>query len=166
MRTDLDIRPIEPEDAERIADARRYTSEDTYYRRFHAAKAAFSPRELEYLTEVDGHDHVALIALEHGGGRLAAVARFVRLPGEQRCAEAAITVHDPYQGQGLGREILLQLLAEAIRLEVRTVIFEVQADNVRMVRLLLSLPYPVTCAARHGSTATWTCDLGADGATE
>ena len=161
MSTDLDIRPIEPQDAQRITDARLYTSEDTYYRRFHAAKATFSARELQYLTEVDGHDHVALIAVEHDSGRLAAVARFVRLPGEERCAEAAITVHDPYQGRGLGREILLELLAEATRQDVRTMLFEVQADNYRMVRLLLSLPYPATCVTRHGSTATWTCDLGA-----
>lgn len=162
MSTDLDIRPIEPEDAQRITDARGYTSEETYYRRFHAAKAGFSRHELRYLTEVDGHDHVALIAVEHDSGRLAAIARFVRLPGGDGCAEAAITVHDPYQGRGLGREILLQLLTEAVRLDVRTMLFEVQADNHRMVGLLLSLPYPVTCVARHGSTATWTCDLRAD----
>ena len=77
----FDIRPIQPADAELIVAAVAYTSSETYYRRFHAAKCRFSRMELDYLTQVDGTTHVALVAVERGEHpRLAADARFCTDP--------------------------------------------------------------------------------------
>jgi hypothetical protein len=49
-------------------------------RRFLTLKSSFSRAELRYLTEVDGRDHVALVAEDPGDPcrRLIAVGRFVR----------------------------------------------------------------------------------------
>ena len=56
---------------------------------------------LSYLTEIDGDNHFALIAIERDRpDRLVAVARFVRYRDRPTEAEFAITVHDPYQGRG------------------------------------------------------------------
>jgi L-amino acid N-acyltransferase YncA len=133
----FDIRPIRPTDAELIVAALAYTSDETYYRRFRAVKRYFSPEELEYLTEVDGTTHVALVAIEHGDHpRLAAVARFCTDPANPLEAELAICVHDPFRRQGLSAEMLRQLHDEASSRGVKQLRAMVQSDNVAMLELL------------------------------
>ena len=135
-----------------------YTSPDTYYRRFHTAKRSFTARELTYLTEADGADHVALIATDPAeDGRLAAVARYFR-DGEE--AELAIAVHDPYQGRGVGRELLELLCLHACGHGIRRLTAAIQTDNHRMVRLLRAV-----CGAGnvrhigHCAHTDWVADL-------
>jgi hypothetical protein len=71
---------------------------------FSVPKARFSDAELCYLTEVDGRDHVAIVAvLEDEPSQLAAVGRFVRNPQRRDEAEVAVIVGDPLQGMGLRR---------------------------------------------------------------
>ena len=43
-------------------------SEESRYRRFLAPKPSFTAAELAYLTEIDHHDHEALIAIEPQSG--------------------------------------------------------------------------------------------------
>ena len=87
------------------------------YLRFFAAKQELTEAEVAQLTEIDGVDHVALGAVRQGpdgGWEGLGVARFVRDPSVPDMAEAAVTVTDPAQGNGLGR-LLLARLAEAAR---------------------------------------------------
>ena len=76
--------------------------------------AELSDDMLDYLTEVDHHDHEALVALDAETGEGVGVARFVRLDGRPATAEAAVTVVDRWQGRGLGT-LLLELLATRAR---------------------------------------------------
>ena len=78
------IRPIEPEDKELLADGLRQLTPETAYKRFLSPKVRFSDAELKYLTEVDGHDHIAYVALR--GDQLVAVGRVVKTaaPGIDR----------------------------------------------------------------------------------
>ena len=77
-------------------------------------KARFTKAELRYLTEVDGHDHVALVAeSERWPGTIVAVARYVRLDDDPDTAEAAIVVADMLQGLGLGTLLAERLAAAA-----------------------------------------------------
>jgi GNAT superfamily N-acetyltransferase len=70
---------------------------------------------LSYLTELDHHDHEALVAVGDDGA-LVGVARFVRRTGDRRAAEVAVTVADDWQGRGVGTT-LLELLADRARAE-------------------------------------------------
>ncbi len=109
------IRPIDSSDKGRLADSVRRLSERTIRLRFLAAKPRLTASELRYLTEVDGHDHIALVAvLADDPETLVAVARCVRFPDRPDTAEMAIVVADPLQGLGLGRR-LAQLLADEAR---------------------------------------------------
>ena len=109
------IRPIRPSDRELFAPARKRFSDETMYRRFMSPKPVLSHSELRYLTNVDGFDHVALVAVRADDPRfLVAVARFVRLRNDPGTAETAIVIADAEQGQGLGKKLAL-VLADAAR---------------------------------------------------
>ena len=45
-----------------LEDGLRQLSDESVHRRFLTPKRGFSRTELRYLTEVDGRDHVALVA--------------------------------------------------------------------------------------------------------
>lgn len=110
------LRPIEPGDRDRLSEGLQRLSPRSRYFRFHTAVDELSDDQLTYLTEVDGHDHVAWIALDEAHPEVPGigVARYIRLPGEPETAEAAITVADEYQGRGAGT-VLLGLLAGSAR---------------------------------------------------
>jgi GNAT superfamily N-acetyltransferase len=105
-----EIRPIRPDDKEELQRGLRELSRETIQRRFLAAKPRFTSAELRYLTEVDGVNHIALVAVM--AGRIVAVARAVRLHDD--LAEWAIVVADPLQRMGLGTR-LMQALVDAAR---------------------------------------------------
>ena len=130
------IRPIEPGDAWRLQEGLRRLSEQTIHRRFLGAKPRFTARELRYLTEVDGVDHLALVAVTVDTGRLVAVARCVRRPDRPDTAEWAIVVADPLQRLGLGT-ILVRALAEAARARgIHRFTGTVLGENAAVLRLL------------------------------
>jgi GNAT superfamily N-acetyltransferase len=113
------LRPIEAGDKARLSAALARLSQETIRRRFFAAKPRFTSRELRYLTEVDGRDHIALVALlADDPEAIVGVARCVRLPTADT-AEFAIVVGDPFQGRGLGsllaRELAAAELTPALR---------------------------------------------------
>ncbi len=107
------VRPIQPGDRDAIATAFERLSEQSRYQRFMTAIDELSPSQLDYLADVDHHDHEALVAFDPATGDGVGVARFVRLDGSAT-AEAAVTVIDEWQGRGLG-VILCNLLAERAR---------------------------------------------------
>lgn len=111
------FRPIEPGDKGLLVDGFKRLSPASRYRRFFRSIDHLSAAQLKYLTEVDGIDHVAWVAVlpdappgEQGAG----VARWVRLPGEPEAAEAAVTVVDSLHGMGIGTTLLHILAREAV----------------------------------------------------
>jgi len=109
------LREIRSDDKERLLEGMESLSDQTRERRFLGPKHTLSPSELRYLTEVDGTDHYALVAVhDDDEEHIAAVARFVRLADDPTAAEAAIVVCDELQGKGLGG-LLARRLTDAAR---------------------------------------------------
>jgi RimJ/RimL family protein N-acetyltransferase len=134
------IRAIRPSDRELLAAGMAKLSPESARRRFLTAKSSLSARELTYLTEVDGRDHVALVAvMADAPGELAAVGRFVRLPEDPTTAEVAIVVADELQGRGLGRRIGVMLADEARALGIERFSATLLSDNAAAHRLFAAI---------------------------
>lgn len=156
------LRPITKEDKAELARAFHSLSEETIRRRFHGVVTEPSEATLRYLTEVDQRDHVALVATiespdlksEQGIG----VARFIRTREDPQIAEAAVTVVDAYQGQGVGRCLLTELARVARHLGVRHFRAEVLSDNTP-VRAILDVVGAKPQDTQDGATL-YDVDLG------
>jgi GNAT superfamily N-acetyltransferase len=110
--TKLLMRPIEPSDKDALASGFEHMSPESRYRRFFAPISRLSRMDLRYLTEVDHHNHEAIIAFDPASGDTVGVARFVRSE-EPALAEVAVTVIDEWQGRGVATAILEQLVERA-----------------------------------------------------
>jgi RimJ/RimL family protein N-acetyltransferase len=133
----VDIRPIEPGDKDKLVTGLRQLSDESIRKRFLAAKPRFTSAELRYLTEVDGCNHIALVAvLEQNPDQLVAVARCVRLPDRPSTAEMAIVVGDPWQNQGLGRALATALADAALAVGIRRFAATMLGDNEPARRLM------------------------------
>lgn len=136
------FRPIRADDKRFLEDGLRQLSDESVHRRFLSPKRSFSRAELRYLTEVDGRDHVALVA-EHPGPvrRLIAVGRFVRLPDDPEAADVAIVVSDDWQRRGLGSLFAKRLARSAQRRGIRRFTATMSSDNVAAHKLMARLTY-------------------------
>jgi acetyltransferase len=133
--TMVQIRPIEPDDKRLLVDGLRRLSPETAFKRFLSPKVRFSDAELQYLTEVDGHDHIAYVAVI--GDTLVAVGRVVRV--DEETADIAIVVWDEWQGLGLGSWLARRLAAAAAAEGVTRIAGTMLADNRPALRILKSV---------------------------
>ena len=135
------VRPIEPDDRERLQVGLHQLSPTSRYHRFHAAVSELSEAQLRYLTEVDQVNHLAWIALDPAlpGEPAVGVARCIRLPTASHVAEVAITVLDAYQGRGIGTLLLGVLSRAAAAQGIRTYRAYVEEDNDAMLRIFRDL---------------------------
>jgi RimJ/RimL family protein N-acetyltransferase len=135
------IRPIRADDKRMLENGLRQLSPESVQRRFLTPKSSFSRAELRYLTEVDGRDHVALVA-EYPAEpvrRLIAVARFVRLADQPDAADVAIVVCDDWQRRRVGTTLAELLAARARGLGIRRFTATMAADNEPAHKLMRRL---------------------------
>jgi GNAT superfamily N-acetyltransferase len=132
----VEVRPIAATDKELIRQGFARLSPESRYRRFLSSMPSLDARALAYLTELDHHDHEALIALDVESHEAVGVARFVRDPAEPASAEVAVTVVDDWQGRGLGTALLGELADRARAEGVRRFTALVLAENRNMLGML------------------------------
>jgi RimJ/RimL family protein N-acetyltransferase len=135
------VRSIRADDKRMLEDGLRHLSDESVQRRFLTLKRSLSRAELRYLTEVDGRDHVALVA-EYPGDparRLIAVARFVRLADDPTAAEVAIVVADDWHRRGVGTLLAEQLAERARNSGIARFTATIASDNVAAQRLMRHL---------------------------
>lgn len=152
------LRPVVPDDKERLAQGFDRLSPASRYRRFMGAVTRLRPAQLALFTEMDYVDHYAIgaLALDEPDVPGIGVARYIRLADEPDVAEAAVTVADDYQGRGLGTLLLRVLGAVALENGLSALRAEVLADN-RQVREMLAKVGARLVAA--GNPSTFMIDL-------
>ena len=152
----LFLREIRPDDKDRLQEGLHALSEESRRKRFLGPKPSLSASELRYLTEVDGHDHYAIVAIPDDGPgepeRIVAVARFVRLADDPLAAEAAIVVCDEIQGKGLG-SLLARRISDAARDRgVERLTASISAENRPALALMRQIDQPLS--SKVGSSVT------------
>ena len=97
------FRPLKPSDERRLKELFYTQSPETTYRRYGGYLKRLSERQFQQLVAIDYQSSLAIAAFskEDGRERMIAVGRYILGPGK-RLAEAAFTVHDDYQGLGIG----------------------------------------------------------------
>lgn len=140
------LRPIHPDDAERLVAFYGRVSDESKYLRFFAPYPNLSASDIERFTRVDHRDRVALIVTV--GAAMIAVGRFDRIEGDE--AEAAFLVEDAQQGRGIGG-VLLEHLAQAAReIGIRRFTAEVMPGNQRMLVVFGEAGYQVAGGYEDG----------------
>jgi RimJ/RimL family protein N-acetyltransferase len=130
------IRPIRSNDAPALAAAVEQLSEQSRYRRFHSHVPRLNAPMLTYLTDIDHHDHEALVALAPGSGDIVGVARFIRDTTTPDTAELAIVVADAWHRRSLGTLLIRQLTRRAAEVGVDHFTAEILADNTPTLALV------------------------------
>ncbi|MEU2088654.1 bifunctional acetate--CoA ligase family protein/GNAT family N-acetyltransferase [Nocardia beijingensis] len=143
------LRPITPDDAERLQEFHGALSDRTRYLRYFGPYPRISPKDLYRTTHVDYHDRVGLV-LELGEA-IVAVGRYELLERDgPRAAEVAFVVADGHQGRGLGSILLEHLAGAAAENKIETFVAEVLAENTVMVTVFRDAGYQVE-RSRDGS---------------
>lgn len=135
------LRPLTPDDRERITDAfRRLSPESTYFRFWTRVQGA-NPKFIERLcADDDGQHRTWVMVIENnddipgvGGGS------YWRSEGLEDSAEVSFTVADEFQGQGVGTILLAVLWAEAQEAGLRQFVAYVMDENHVMLTWWASL---------------------------
>jgi acetyltransferase len=141
------LRPIRPEDEPLLVTFHSTLSERTVYLRY-LKTITYDERiahdRLSRMTFIDYNREMALVA-EHkdaqtGAMQIIAAGRLSRVHTAND-AEFAIVVSDHFQGQGLGRAMLRELLAIGKAEQVQRITGSVMADNIDMLRLAEDLGF-------------------------
>lgn len=142
------VRPIRPDDAGHFLDFFERLGPESRYFRFFRVKRTLDPEEVEYFTNVDYSQRMALVA--YAGGTLIGVGRYDVADEGPDTAEVAFAVADEHQGRGLGTE-LLQLLTNYARSHgVTRFRAFVLPENRQMLRVFRNSGYELTRTLDEG----------------
>lgn len=130
------IRPVLPQDEDLTRAFFRNLSDPARYDRFMTSLRELPPELMRRFTQVDYANHLALVAEVFAEGRetVVAEARYVRT-ADVSAAEFAVSVAEPWQGNGLATLMLGKLACRAAVHGVRRIIGETLATNTRMLSL-------------------------------
>lgn len=134
------IRPVKPEDAPLFTALFKTLSPTTIYYRFFSAIKELNPRMLARFTQIDYDREIALVALDEDTDEnsqidsMLGVARIIGDP-DGKSGEFAVLVGDPWQGAGIGSNLLEKCLSIAEKRGYETVHGIVLQDNRNMLAL-------------------------------
>jgi GNAT superfamily N-acetyltransferase len=152
--TAVTLRPIRPDDAQRLQAFHARLSPDTIYLRWLSAHPVLTDAEAQALTNLDYTTRMAIVATLAGeaGEDIIGVARYnVASPDQPDEAEAAVVVEDAHQHHGLGTLLLQRLLAYSRAQGIRYWIAEINAENARMMKFIQRGGLPTTKRLESGS---------------
>ncbi len=138
--TTVRIRPIRPDDDERLLGMWDRTSAESRRLRFHGHYDLNVDTVVRF-THLDPDDEFGLVATLGRGDRerIVGVARFYIDPPGSNHAEFAALVEDDQQGRGVGTVLVRELARIAAERGVATLTGDVLANNNRMLRLIREL---------------------------
>lgn len=153
------IRPVEPDDAGLLVEGFEALSDRSRYARFLTAVPRLPKHWVDNLVDVDHRDREALGAVDVRTGEGVGVARYVRLAEDPEEAEFAIAIADDWQGRGLGRVLLGELVDAARANGLRRLSGDILAENARMLALGRTVGRDARLGDVHDGVVHLTVDL-------
>ncbi|HEX2850418.1 MAG TPA: GNAT family N-acetyltransferase [Acidimicrobiales bacterium] len=135
------IRPIRPDDGDRLVRFHSRLSPDTQYLRFFSPHPVLLPREIDRFTHVDYWNRFAIVAVRND--EFVGVARYDRQPDSDE-GEVAFVIEDAQQGKGLGMLLLEHLAAAARRRNITRFVAETLPMNSRMLQVFRQAGFTAT----------------------
>jgi acetyltransferase len=139
--TEIFVRPLKPEDKDKLYQMYTALSKDTNYSRFLIRKP-ITRWIVEKWVEINYTDKMALIATvkEDGEEKIIADARFYtdKETGE---AEIAAVVQDHWQNRGVGTKLLQYTVEVAREMGVKTLYAYVSPENKRIIHITKKLGF-------------------------
>jgi acetyltransferase len=130
------LRPIKPEDEERLNKLITSLSKETMRFRFFQIIKEMTHDTLTRYCNIDYDREVAIVAelQENGDSKIIGVVRLILEPDGKQ-GEFAILVGDQWQGLGLGSKLMCSLFDIAKDMHLRRIYGYVMTDNEKMVQL-------------------------------
>jgi acetyltransferase len=141
----LSIRPIKPEDAPLLKDLFETLSPTSIYHRFFSPMKTLPHHMLVRFTQIDYDREMALVALDETESqeKMLGVARVIGKPdGEE--GEFAVVVGDPWQGRGVGAELLKRCLRIVKERGMKTVWGTALSENQQMLNLARKIGFKIS----------------------
>lgn len=142
------VRPIRPDDADRLVAFHSGLSSRTCYLRFFSFHPVLTASEVERFTHVDYVDRLALVAVIDD--RIIGVGRYDRKPGTNE-AEVAFVVADEYQHHGIGSLLLDELVAAARTRGIGMFLADTLCENRSMLEVFLHSGFTVSRETEYGT---------------
>ncbi|GAA4960004.1 bifunctional GNAT family N-acetyltransferase/acetate--CoA ligase family protein [Yinghuangia aomiensis] len=153
------VRPVGPDDAQRLVDFYARVSDESKYLRFFTPYPRLSERDVRHFTHHDWVDRVGLGLFS--GGNMVAIVRYDRIGpdgravrtgpgGRSSTAEVAFLVQDDQQGRGVA-SVLLEHIADVARERgIRKFVADVLPSNRRMIKVFTEAGYTQQSAFEDG----------------
>jgi GNAT superfamily N-acetyltransferase len=132
---EITIRPVRPDDRERIIKAFRELDRHSVYLRFFSHKKELQDAELRPVTECDGASRAVLVATVGGGDReiIVGLGEYV---SSGAAAEIAFAVEEDFQRRGIASRLLRELAGIARANGIVQFEGDVLAENTPMLAVL------------------------------
>ncbi len=148
------IRPIRPEDENRLRELFHSLSEESMRFRFFQVIREMSHETMTRYCNIDYNREIAIIAEDQTTtGEIVGVARLILQPNRRK-GEFAVVVKDQWQGQGLGSGLVKQIIEISKELGVDTLSADVLTSNRKMLSLCKRIGFDLKTADDETQKAT------------
>ena len=145
------FRPIKPTDEEMMQELFYSLSEESIYYRFFHRTQVMPHKKVQRFTTVDYQKDMAIVGVveEYGREKIIAVGRYSLEP-DSNMAEAALLVHDDWQGRGIGTRLLKYLIQIAKSRNIAGFKAQVLAENRAPLQVAHKTGYTVETTLEDG----------------
>ena len=140
------IRPIEPDDRERIIGLFNHLSSESRYLRFAHAISKLPDAFLDDILHLDYKKEMALVAVmpgQFGREEIIGISRYVTPPKKSSC-EFSLSVSDSHTAHGIGTHLMLDLIAHAKENGLQEMLGYVLSKNLKMLHLVSDLGFQIS----------------------
>jgi GNAT superfamily N-acetyltransferase len=140
------IRPIQPDDRERIIGLFNHLSPESRYLRFAHAISKLPDDFLDDILHLDYKKEMALVAVisdDAGAEEIVGISRYITPPNQSSC-EFSLSVSDAHAAHGIGTHLMLDLIAHAKENGLQEMLGYVLSKNLKMLHLVSDLGFQIT----------------------